>query len=127
VEGVLPPDPARAAVASAAFMEIGALLCRGPVPACQACPLASACRWRRAGFPGAAGPAVARQARYEGSDRQARGALLAVLRSTRTLDTRSARAAVADPARRRRSLAGLAADGLIVRDGNRWRLPGPGE
>jgi len=127
MEAVLPPDPARAAVASAAFMEIGALVCRGRAPACPACPLAPACRWRRAGYPAAAGPTVPRQARYEGSDRQARGALLAVLRSGRTLDARSARAAVADAARRGRSLAGLAADGLVVRDGTRWRLPGPGE
>ncbi len=127
IEAVLPPDAARAAVASAALMEIGALLCRGRTPACGACPLAPACRWRRAGFPAAAGPAVPRQARYEGSDRQARGALLAVLRGGRTLDDRTARLAVTDPARRRRSLTGLAADGLIVRDGTRWRLPGPGE
>jgi A/G-specific adenine glycosylase len=127
VEAVLPLEPDRAAVASAAFMEVGALLCRGRTPACAACPLSPSCRWRRAGFPAAAGPAVPRQARYEGSDRQARGALLAVLRSGRTLDSRSARAAVSDPARRQRSLGGLAADGLIVRDGTRWRLPGPGE
>ena len=127
MEAVLPRDSDAAAVASAAFMELGALVCRGRSPACAACPLAPACRWRRAGFPAAAGPAVPHPPPYEGSDRQARGALLGVLRAGRRLDAATARTAVSDAARRRRALAGLAADGLIVRDGRRWRLPDRGE
>ena len=71
------------------LMEIGALVCGARVPACDACPLARRCTWRRdrrravaAGAcppPDPANP-VPRQSRFEGSDRQGRGRLVAALR-----------------------------------------------
>lgn len=65
------------------LMDLGALRCR-PVPSCGGCPMARVCRWRRNGFP-APDPAVGsagvsgRQARFEGSERQLRGVILARL------------------------------------------------
>jgi len=65
------------------LMDIGAELCR-PTPRCDDCPVAPSCAWQRAGRPepdpavGTAGVS-GRQARFEGSDRQGRGRLLAAL------------------------------------------------
>ncbi len=65
------------------IMDLGASLCR-PTPRCERCPLAASCSWHRAGHP-APDPAVGsagvstRQAPFDGSDRQARGRVLAAL------------------------------------------------
>lgn len=67
------------------LMDLGATLCR-PTPKCVECPLAGSCVWRLAGYPepdpaaGSAGVS-GKQARFEGSDRQARGRVLAALGS----------------------------------------------
>ena len=63
-----------------AIMDLGAALCR-PAPKCADCPVRSYCTWVLAGSPdpdpavGSAGVS-GRQARFEGSDRQARGRLM---------------------------------------------------
>jgi A/G-specific adenine glycosylase len=95
---------------AAASMEFGALVCTARAPACGTCPLASTCDW----LPG---ERVTRTQTYEGTDRQARGAVLAVLREG-PADSFQWH----DNAQLDRALAGLLADGLIVRDVN-WRLP----
>ena len=65
------------------LMDLGATVCR-PVPRCAGCPLAPSCAWTLAGRAGpdpargSAGVSV-RQAPFQGSDRQARGRLLAAL------------------------------------------------
>ncbi|HUZ54883.1 MAG TPA: A/G-specific adenine glycosylase [Streptosporangiaceae bacterium] len=111
-ESLLPPaGERRAATWSVAVMELGALICTAARPACDLCPVATACAWRQSGMPPAAKPRPAQ--RYEGSDRQCRGALLAVLRSApgpvpaATLDH-----CWPEPAQRQRVLGGLLADGL---------------
>lgn len=108
----------------AAVMELGALICTARQPACERCPVAGSCRWLALGCP--EGPTPRRQARYAGSDRQARGALLAVLReaggpvSQRQLDL-----AWPDAPQRARALDGLIADGLVAPAARgRWALPG---
>ncbi|MFZ9398851.1 MAG: A/G-specific adenine glycosylase, partial [Ilumatobacteraceae bacterium] len=63
-----------------AFMDLGATVCR-PVPSCGECPWFDFCAWRGEGDDpavGSAGVSVP-QARFEGSDRQARGRLLKAL------------------------------------------------
>jgi A/G-specific adenine glycosylase len=114
-EALLPDEPATAARWAAASMELGALVCTARAPRCGDCPIAAECAWRLAGSPVYQGP-VRRGQTYAGTDRQARGRLLAVLRDATgpvagsVLDT-----AWDDTAQRERALAGLLADGLLVR------------
>ena len=67
------------------LMDLGATVCR-PTPRCGDCPLAASCRWHLGGHPepdpavGSAGVST-RQAPFEGSDRQARGRVMAALHS----------------------------------------------
>lgn len=124
VEALLPSSRATAAVFSAALMELGATVCTARNPDCARCPLPR-CAWSDAGRPA---PAVARKAqKYAGTDRQARGRLLDVLRST-TGPVERARldlAWTADPAQRSRALDSLLVDGLIEQtDDGRFALAG---
>ena len=113
-----PRDPARAARWAVASMELGAVVCVARSPGCPECPVRDLCAWRRAGAPAWSGPPRRGQA-YAGTDRQARGALLAVLRSAEQPVTGDELAAAwSDPAQRERALASLIADGLVV-------VPGP--
>lgn len=113
VAALLPAEPAEAATASAAFMELGALVCTARAPRCAGCPLASACAWRAGGQPLPDGPSR-RPQRYAGTDRQVRGELLAVLREATGPVPRSRLDLTwADPAQRERALAGLVSDGLV--------------
>jgi A/G-specific adenine glycosylase len=122
-ESLLPADRREAARWSVAVMELGALLCTAARPRCSGCPVAPECSWRRAGSPaGARHPAAPR---YEGSDRQCRGALLAVLRGTGgPVPAVRLEAAWPDRQQRARALDGLVADGLAepLPDG-RFALP----
>jgi A/G-specific adenine glycosylase len=110
-----PRTHARSARWSAAVMEFGALVCTARAPACDACPVAGQCAWLTAGRPPQDRPAR-RQAQYGGSDRQARGSLLAALRDSRApLEAVGLAAAWPDSAQRERALGGLVADGLVQR------------
>ncbi len=124
-DALLPLTPTRAARASAAFMEIGALICTARTPRCAVCPVADRCQWRAAGSPTAAGP-TRRPQTYAGTDRQIRGRLLAILRdATDPVPTAALDAAWPDPARRAGALASLLDDGLAVEvDGGRFALGG---
>jgi A/G-specific adenine glycosylase len=113
----------RPAEFSVAVMELGALVCTSRSPACPACPVARQCAWLAAGRPAASMPRVAQ--RYDGTDRQARGRLLAVLRERHEPVAGAELDLVwADPKQRARALDGLVADGLVepLADG-RFRLP----
>ncbi|MGA9278495.1 MAG: A/G-specific adenine glycosylase [Ilumatobacter sp.] len=99
------------------LMDLGAVLCR-PQPLCAECPVATSCAWSVAGHPdpdpaiGSAGVSVT-QARFEGSDRQRRGRVMAALNAgPRPAD--SFDAAIVD---------GLVGDGLVERDGDLVHLP----
>jgi len=121
---VLPVDDADAAIVNAAAMELGALVCTARVPRCAACPLAEVCAWRAAGYPDT-GDERRRQARYEGSDRQARGAVLRVLRDA-TAHAVAADGVIADwPDQRQRDRAidSLIADGLVEASDGMLALP----
>jgi len=123
-ESLLPADGQEAARWSVGVMELGALVCTARQPSCASCPLAAQCAWLRlgqpAGTPGRAAPG------YEGSDRQCRGALLAVLRAANApVPAEVLATAWDDSGQRARSLAALIADGLVTRcaDGS-LALPG---
>ena len=108
----------------AALMELGALVCTARSPACDRCPVSTSCAWLARGRP-AAEP-VRRQPSYEGSDRQARGAIMAVLRQAKGPVTgRAIDLAWPDDQQRARALDGLVADGLVApASRGRWQLPG---
>jgi A/G-specific adenine glycosylase len=122
---LLPDDAERAATVSAALMELGALVCQARAPSCTTCPLAVSCAWRRAGYPASELPARPAQT-YVGTDRQARGAILAVLRSrTAAVERAELRSGWADAAQFDRALDGLVFDRLVEPvDGDLFQLPG---
>lgn len=99
---------------SAALMELGALVCTARNPKCGECPIAGECRWLARGRPTYDGP-PRRTQRYEGTDRQARGKLLDVLRGSPSPVARAALdlAWTRDPAQRDRALDSLLTDGLV--------------
>ena len=123
-QALLPDDPAAAARWSVAVMELGALVCTSSRPACTACPVSGGCAWRAAGQP----PPAARKAAqsYEGTDRQCRGRLLAVLRSADgPVPGAALDAAWHDAGQRARALAALVTDGLVTgRADGSFALPG---
>ena len=123
-EALLPPGGPRAARWSVAVMELGALVCAAARPACERCPVAGLCQWAAAGRP--AGPPPRRQPRYDGSDRQCRGALMAALRAAAApVPAAVLRTAWHDEGQQARALAALLADGLVVRAaGGGYCLPG---
>jgi A/G-specific adenine glycosylase len=124
MDALLPADEPEAAVFNAGMMELGAIVCTARDPKCGACPLAGLCHWRALGHPEYTGPRAARQARYAGSDREARGRLLAVLRNSELpVPEDGLLEAVPDETRRRRCLDGLVADGLAVRSSGGYALP----
>jgi A/G-specific adenine glycosylase len=113
VEALLPTEPLVAARASAAFMELGALVCTARTPDCGECPIAGTCAWLAAGRP--AVPSRRRPQGYAGTDRQVRGLLLAVLREAHGPVTTAQLDVVWDGHEQRaRALASLVADGLVV-------------
>ncbi|MCD7100898.1 A/G-specific adenine glycosylase [Pseudoclavibacter sp. 13-3] len=122
----LPADAERARLATYAFMEFGALVCTARAPSCETCSIRSRCAWVAAGSPPSAVPKRRTQARFEGSDRQARGRIMAVLRAARepvTVDDLLQDAP--DRPQAERALASLVADGLAVESehGGRFQLP----
>ncbi|MDU0968356.1 MAG: A/G-specific adenine glycosylase [Actinomycetaceae bacterium] len=125
-EAVWPDEDAPAAAWSAHVMELGALVCRARTPLCDECPVRGECAWLDAGSPRRDAP-LARQA-WAGTDRQARGRILAALRATSGAVTRREALAVAtlpgaDVDQAPRALASLKADGLVCVEGDLVSLP----
>ena len=119
-----------------ALMELGAVVCTARSPRCDECPLMNECAWRARGHP--VDPAVLprTQARYEGSDRQVRGLILELLRSTPGAHPVSEIEALwPSPAQLKRALSSLIADGLVGESESlgelhyslSWSEPYPGE
>ena len=139
-ESLLPAEPAVAARWSVAVMELGALVCTAASPRCADCPVARDCAWLAAGRPGTRagtrtgdgsgagagdGRSRGRTQRYDGTDRQCRGRLLAVLRDGGAATRADFDAVRANRAQLARALDGLVTDGLAeaLPDG-RYALPG---
>lgn len=119
-----PGEGVRAARWAVASMELGALVCSARSPRCEDCPVADRCAWRRAGHPPASG-LPRRGQTYAGTDRQCRGALLAVFRASDepVPYAELARAWPQAPPQRDRALRSLVDDGLVVAAGPGWALP----
>jgi len=125
-ESLLPAIPATAARWSVAVMELGALVCTAAQPRCACCPVVADCAWLAAGRPASATKRAGQ--RYEGTDRQCRGRLLALLRDSEApVALTSFDAVWPDTPQRARALDGLVFDGLVdpLPDG-RFALPARG-
>jgi len=110
---LIPADAGPAASFAVAVMELGALVCTARAPNCEVCPIATVCAWRLAGAPPYDGPPRRAQA-WSGTDRQARGRLMAVLRDADgPVSARCLERAWAVAEQRERALVGLIADGLV--------------
>ena len=132
-ESLLPGEPAVASRWSVAVMELGALVCTAANPRCGTCPVARDCAWLAAGRPkepkDSREPVEAagrRTQRYDGTDRQCRGRLLAVLRDCGEPVSRADFDAVwPGQIQLARALDGLIADGLVDPLPDGWfALPG---
>jgi A/G-specific adenine glycosylase len=124
MEALLPHERAAAAAFNAGMMELGALVCVARTPRCEECPLKDACAWRLDGYPAYDGPRKAVQKKYEGSDRQVRGLILAELRASHIPVTDAEIEGLwPDAPQRERALAGLLADGLAVAEAGGYTLP----
>ncbi len=131
-DALLPEDGAEAATWNVALMELGALTCTQHAPKCDECPLSEECAWLAAGRPAA--QARPKGQAWAGTDRQARGRVMALLRQgharaeavTRAGALAAATLPNADPAQSERVVTGLVADGLAVADPatGALRLPG---
>nr|WP_125773963.1 A/G-specific adenine glycosylase [Antribacter gilvus] len=115
-------DAARWAAAS---MELGALVCTARAPRCDACPVVNQCAWRAAGSPPDTHAARRRTQAWAGTDRQARGRVMAVLRrADHPVDRALLDDVWPDPAQLGRAVAGLIEDGLAEQDeAGRYHLP----
>lgn len=127
---LVPEGESDAALWAAASMELGALVCTARTPSCLACPVAGLCAWRAAGSPADAHAARRRTQAWAGTDRQARGRVMAVLRAAQgpvdraLLDDVWAGQPQLRPDQLDRALAGLIEDGLAEQDAQgRYRLP----
>lgn len=130
---LLPEGRQEAATFNAAAMELGAVVCTARAPRCGECPIAEFCEWRGAGYPDNAPEKRPRQAAFEGSDRQARGRIMALMRSataavspSEALEAAaegSVRGRAGDATQPQRALDSLVADGLVVEFEGTLRLP----
>ncbi|TQM34699.1 A/G-specific DNA-adenine glycosylase [Microbacterium kyungheense] len=121
---ILPADVATSAVVNAAAMELGAIVCTARSPRCEICPLRDRCAWLAAGRPDT-GDDRRKQARYEGSDRQARGAVLKTLRDAAAHAVPLAEVVPdwPDALQRDRAIDSLITDGLAEASDEMLRLP----
>lgn len=108
------------------LMDLGAVLCRPANPGCGDCPLRARCTWHREG---GADPAVGssgvstKQARFDGSDRQARGRLMKALGAGPVALSDVATVMQRDPDTAERLVSALVAEGMCQPDGLTLRLP----
>jgi len=110
-----------------AMLDFGALSCTKRRPSCEACGARTICSWGGDGPDPAIGSAgVSRgQSRFEGSDRQGRGRLVAALRSgpVEVSDLASTMGWPADHDRSQRVAHTLVRDGLAVVVDGHFELP----
>jgi A/G-specific adenine glycosylase len=140
---LLPADDEVSVCWNAAVMELGALVCTARAPKCAACPVKESCAWLAVGEPPPS--YVPKGQSWHGTDRQVRGAVLAVLRLAETpvppemfqrepadlgfapegigVPLASLHRLNSAPEQLERALAGLLADGLAEMHDGGYRLP----
>lgn len=140
---LLPDDTYTSVRWNAAVMELGALVCTARAPKCAVCPVRDSCAWLAAGEPPPS--YVPKGQAWHGTDRQVRGAVMAVLRvADRPVPPEMFQQEPADlgfapdgigvplaalhrlnsaPEQLERALAGLLGDGLAELHQGGYRLP----
>ncbi len=121
-DALLPADGKTCADWNVALMELGALVCDQRAPRCDVCPLAIECAWLAAGRPAA--PVRPTGQTWAGTDRQARGRVMSLLRAghvngspvTRADALSAATLPGAEPGQAPRAVHGLVSDGLAAAD-----------
>ncbi|MGV1033687.1 MAG: A/G-specific adenine glycosylase [Microbacteriaceae bacterium] len=122
---LLPSDEADAQSFNAGIMELGAIVCTARSPLCSECPIAADCAWLAAGQPANAPEKRPRQAKFDGSDRQVRGIVMAALREASAPVGETALAELwNDGAQLGRAIHSLLNDGLVELGPTGFRLPG---
>jgi A/G-specific adenine glycosylase len=108
------------------LMDLGAVLCRPARPGCADCPVQHACTWATYGgvdpAPGSSGVSGS-QARFDGSERQARGRLMKALTDGPVAVSDVAAVMRRDEATAQRLVGALVAERLCSSDGAVVRLP----
>ena len=124
IAALAPEEPERAVRFSVAVMELGALVCVAGTPRCDACPVQERCAWRTSGSPPHDGP-PRRVQKFAGTDRQARGRLLDVVRASSVpVAPTELEGAWGDAVQRSRCLHSLLTDGLVEQTpGGLFTLP----
>ncbi|MDH4169602.1 MAG: A/G-specific adenine glycosylase [Acidimicrobiia bacterium] len=109
-----------------ALFDLGATVCTKRSPSCGRCPVRPDCAWAGVGADPAKGSAGVggSQSRFDGSDRQGRGRLIAALRRgpVASADLAATAGWTDDDARAARVMAALVHEGLVVPDGDVYRL-----
>jgi A/G-specific adenine glycosylase len=124
MSALLPESALEAALFNAAIMELGAVVCTSRSPHCDICPIRKECAWRAADYPEYTGARKAVQKKFEGSDRQVRGLIMAELRSTHRAVTEAEIDSLwPDAAQLQRALHSLVADSLAVGSPDGYTLP----
>ncbi|WP_313812968.1 A/G-specific adenine glycosylase [Glutamicibacter sp.] len=134
---VQPRDTQAANLWNVSVMELGALLCTARTPKCEQCPVFNDCAWIKAGQP--APHYTPKGQAWKGTDRQVRGAIMAILRehdhpvaessflTDLSLQSHAKYVALgmleSPLEQRERALAGLLKDGLAVAEPEGIRLP----
>ncbi len=107
------------------LMDFGATVCTARSPMCGSCPVEEKCAYQGVGDDPARGSALTSkpQARFAGSDRQARGRLIKRLGEGAVTSVDAASVMGVDAQRAERLICALLAEGLVSRDGSRLTLP----
>lgn len=109
------------------LFDFAVAVCTKRTPACDSCPLATACAWRGVGEdPALTSAGVSgKQSVFEGSERQVRGRIVAELRGgpARTEDLYRLGRPQDEPIDIEKIIDGLVVDGLVIRKGTRLALP----
>ncbi|MBT1164313.1 A/G-specific adenine glycosylase [Bifidobacterium felsineum] len=124
---MLPESAKRSVTWNQSVMELGAVICTAKSPLCDICPIASSCAFLKAGRPGLGERRTRPRQRFQGTDRQVRGLVLAALRELpahETLDKGDVASIWKDQVQLDACIASLDDDGLVemLPDGS-LRLP----
>ena len=122
----VPCDPAQAAAWNGALMEFGALICTASRPRCDQCPVRHECAWRHLGYPDDPYAAKRTTQKFSGTQREARGKIMAALRQPGVSSSQTDLLAHSKLSSERfyPALAALVAEGLVAVDSQeRYSLP----